>query len=49
MWPVFRLLKKKVIASTSRTPGILETRFTKDGYVDADALLAQLEQDMLKK
>ncbi|KAG8213397.1 hypothetical protein J3R82DRAFT_11896 [Butyriboletus roseoflavus] len=42
-------LEKKPVASTSRTPEISEACSTKGGYPDADAFLAQLEQDMLKK
>lgn len=45
----FAALEKKVVPSTSRTSEILETRSTKGGYSDADAFLAQLEQDMHKK
>lgn len=42
-------LEKKAAASTSRTPETSETHPTTSGYSEADAFLAQLEQDMLKK
>ena len=45
----FATLEKKAVASTSPTPETLETRPTTGGYTDADAFLAQLEQDILKK
>jgi len=41
--------EKKAAAPTPRTPEVPETRTTKGGYSDADAFLAQLEQDILKK
>lgn len=43
----FAALEKN--ASPSRTPEISETHSTKGAYSDADAFLAQLEQDMLKR
>ncbi|KAH0832948.1 hypothetical protein J3R83DRAFT_11920 [Lanmaoa asiatica] len=45
----FAALEKRADMSTSRTPEVSETRSTKGGYSEADAFLAQLEQDMLKK
>ena len=45
----FVALEKKAVAPTSRTPEISETRTTKGGYSEADAFLAQLEEEILKK
>lgn len=39
----------EAVAPTSRTPETLNTRTTRGGYSDADAFLAQLEQDILKR
>ncbi|KAG6374479.1 hypothetical protein JVT61DRAFT_4522 [Boletus reticuloceps] len=45
----FVALEKKVVASTSRTPEAPQTHTAKSEHPGADAFLAQLEQDMLKK
>jgi hypothetical protein len=45
----FVALEKKAVPSTSRTPETSETRTIKGGYSEADAFLAQLEQEILKK
>ncbi|KAF8440525.1 hypothetical protein L210DRAFT_3612382 [Boletus edulis BED1] len=45
----FVALEKKVVASISRTPEAPQTHTAKSEHPGADAFLAQLEQDMLKK
>lgn len=45
----FVALEKKVVVSTSRTPETPGTHTTSGTYSAADAFLAQLEQDILKK
>lgn len=45
----FAALEKKAVVSTSRTPEISATQPPTGAYADADAFLAQLEQDILKK
>ena len=45
----FVTLEKQAAAPASRTPETPETRITKNGLSEADAFLAQLEQDILKK
>ena len=45
----FVALEKKAVVPTSHIPETPETRTTKNGHSDADAFLAQLEQEILKK
>jgi len=45
----FVALETKAVASASRTPETLETRATRGEYSEADAFLAQLEEEILKK
>lgn len=45
----FVTLEKKAVATASCTPETSEARTIKGGYSEADAFLAQLEQEILKK